>query len=105
MPNISSFKSKEEYTEWYRRYRDKNRDRIREYNKYYNKLWRHDNGYSKDNVRRKVFIAVKKGVIKRENCKVCGKTGAEGHHSDYNKPLQVIWLCPIHHKDMHIKKK
>lgn len=45
-----------------------------------------------------VFNALKKGVLKKEECKVCGsKTNVEGHHKDYSKPLDVVWLCKVHH--------
>lgn len=25
----------------------------------------------------------------------------EAHHPDYDRPLQVEWLCPVHHKQAH----
>ena len=42
--------------------------------------------------------AVKKGEIKRKECEYpgCSKLG-HGHHWDYQKPLEVTWLCPKHH--------
>ena len=44
------------------------------------------------------------GKIKRSSCEVCGASqGIHGHHPDYSKPFQVIWLCPIHHKEIHKK--
>lgn len=33
-------------------------------------------------------------------CLVCGKK-AEAHHPDYDRPLDVVWLCPSHHKQAH----
>ena len=104
MPNLSQFKTKKEYTEWYRKYRKRNRLKLRKYNRDYNRNFRIKNGYARDSVRLKVFRAVKSGKIKRGRCEVCQKGGAEGHHPDYSKPLEVIWLCPLHHKDMHRKK-
>lgn len=37
------------------------------------------------------------GLIKRLDCQVCGKEKTDGHHPDYEKPLEVIWLCRSHH--------
>jgi len=31
----------------------------------------------------------------------CGKPG-QAHHEDYKKPLEVTWLCPRHHKLLHL---
>jgi len=46
--------------------------------------------------------AVKSGKIKKLPCEVCGSIKRiHGHHNDYNKPLEVIWLCPKHHKEYH----
>lgn len=25
----------------------------------------------------------------------------QGHHPDYSRPLDVVWLCPAHHKQAH----
>jgi hypothetical protein len=25
----------------------------------------------------------------------------EAHHPDYDRPLDVVWLCPAHHKQAH----
>lgn len=46
--------------------------------------------------------AVKSGSIKRLPCERCGTTNmVQGHHEDYSKPLDVMWLCPIHHAERH----
>ncbi len=38
----------------------------------------------------------------KEPCKKCGdKENIEGHHEDYDKPLEVIWLCRQHHFEIH----
>lgn len=43
--------------------------------------------------------AVSNGSIVRPNaCSVCGKAcKPHGHHPDYAKPYEVIWLCPKCH--------
>ena len=44
--------------------------------------------------------ALKSGKIKPLLCFICGGN-AEAHHPDYNQPLDVVWLCPSHHKQAH----
>lgn len=55
-----------------------------------------------------VEAALRQGVLQRpEACSECGKsyqfkdgrTAIQAHHSDYNRPLEVTWLCQkCHHK-------
>lgn len=40
-------------------------------------------------------------LIKINKCVVCKKSPADKHHCDYNKPLDVMWLCRKHHKAWH----
>ena len=53
--------------------------------------------------RHKLKYAIKTGKIKRPNrCSDCNKKcKPEGHHPDYNKPLEVIWMCSQCHKNRH----
>lgn len=48
--------------------------------------------------------AIRDGRLKRKPCEVCGSSKAQAHHDDYDKPLEVIWLCPKHHADRHLKE-
>jgi hypothetical protein len=54
-----------------------------------------------------LHLAVKTGMIIRESkctqCLIEGKV--EGHHEDYNKPLDVIWLCTQCHRALHQRMK
>ena len=47
-----------------------------------------------------VYRAVKNGTLIRKPCIICGDI-AEAHHWDYNKPLDVDWLCGKHHRMLH----
>lgn len=51
--------------------------------------------------RQEVFNAIKRGEIIRQSCSVCGLEKAHAHHEDYSKPLDVIWLCRKHHREVH----
>lgn len=41
------------------------------------------------------------GVIEQMPCEVCGCADTQGHHDDYNRPLDVRWLCDKHHRQLH----
>lgn len=41
------------------------------------------------------------GRLTAEPCEVCGALPTHGHHEDYGKPLEVRWLCPLHHMARH----
>lgn len=45
--------------------------------------------------------ALRRGNISRGACRDCGSPNTHGHHHDYSKPLDVIWLCPEHHVAEH----
>ena len=59
--------------------------------------------YFKKIAHSKVSNALKRGALRKKSCKKCGNKNVHAHHEDYNKPLNVVWLCPLHHKDMHRK--
>lgn len=112
MPLRSRFSSNEEYNAWYREYRNKNRGKIRLYNQKYNSDWRKKNGYHSENSWRLRFPekvkaqqalnrAVRNGKLIKKPCFICDSSKSVAHHSDYNKPLQVIWVCRIHHRSIH----
>jgi hypothetical protein len=44
--------------------------------------------------------AIRDGKVIRQLCFVCGNK-AHAHHPDYDRPLDVMWLCPKHHKETH----
>lgn len=48
-----------------------------------------------------VSKAVKDGTLVKLPCWVCGCEKVEGHHPDYDAPLDVIWLCKKHHMEIH----
>lgn len=51
---------------------------------------------------RAVNNAVRDCRLVKLPCRDCGRTvGVEAHHPDYSKPLEVIWLCKLHHENEH----
>jgi hypothetical protein len=55
---------------------------------------------------RAVTRAIAKGELVRSPCAICSAYGnfeprSHGHHEDYSKPLDVIWLCAFHHIKRH----
>lgn len=53
--------------------------------------------------RNAVSNAIRLGKLIAQPCEVCGTEKAHGHHEDYSKPLEVIWLCHTHHMERHRK--
>jgi hypothetical protein len=48
-----------------------------------------------------VARAVRKGSLIRSPCVRCGEQKSLAHHEDYDKPLEVVWLCQPCHKQRH----
>ena len=57
----------------------------------------------KQRAREIVNYAIQVGTLaKPEFCTRCGVPGRiEGHHIDYNKPLEVTWVCTPCHRTYH----
>lgn len=45
--------------------------------------------------------ALRDGKLQKVPCHVCGCENVEAHHPDYDRPLDVVWLCSSHHKEAH----
>jgi hypothetical protein len=54
-----------------------------------------------------IHAVEKHKIFKPSECQICGKSTPRnilhGHHSDYTKPLDVMWLCPVCHGQFHKK--
>jgi len=47
--------------------------------------------------------AVRDGRMKKMPCEICDNEQTHGHHDDYDFPLNVRWLCVVHHHEWHGK--
>lgn len=43
--------------------------------------------------------AVRDGKVKRLPCQFCGSAKSQAHHTDYSKPLDVLWMCFKCHRE------
>ncbi len=67
----------------------------KEARKEFDKKWTEHN-------RKKVDAYVKARKIPLEPCLICGtEDNIHRHHFDYDKPLEVVFLCGRHHKEYH----
>lgn len=64
-------------------------------NRYPDKRWAH----------KKVQAAIRRGLLIRQPCNVCGNPQSHAHHEDYAKPLDVIWLCSPCHVQLHVERR
>ncbi len=94
-------------------HRSENIERIREYDRTRGKLreraakasaisqaWRKADK-RRDKCHNAVARAVKKGTLVKVPCERCGEVKSLAHHEDYDKPLDVVWLCQPCHKQRH----
>lgn len=72
---------------------------------YYAKWAKTENAKKYNKSRKCVYRALKKGIIiKPLKCTLCFKeVKLEAHHHDYDKPLEVVWLCKTCHGKVHRK--
>lgn len=56
---------------------------------------------TKEKCRTLTYSAIQHGLLQRKPCEVCGEEKVEAHHTNYQKPLTVMWLCRKHHKQWH----
>lgn len=112
--------------EYLKQWKKKNPDKIKKYNKTRNETgigrkclreWQKKNkdkikqNLSRPEVRLKHLArltlnnSIKLGKTKRMFCEICGEEKSEAHHEDYNKPLEVMWLCNKHHRELHKLKE
>jgi len=47
--------------------------------------------------------AFKEYRLTRKPCMICGTQNSEAHHADYDKPLDVDFLCQRHHLQFHAR--
>lgn len=66
--------------------------------------WRAENPH-KAKAHNAVSNGIRDGKLVKGVCEVCGDTRVHAHHDDYDKPLDVRWLCPKHHSDHHRSAK
>ncbi len=91
------------YYRWYDQYRETTSHR-RALKKTYQKHWR-ERWPEKYRAHTLLGYAVRSGHIQKHSCSQCGSNvHVEGHHFDYNQPLNVIWLCRDCHKNTHKKE-
>jgi len=83
----------------YDRERAKNPERIAN-NIEVNRAWREEDK-RRGKAHAKVSYAIKKGVLIKMPCIRCGEQKSLAHHEDYDKPLEVMWLCQPCHKQRH----
>ena len=55
----------------------------------------------KANCRSYARAYVKRGVLIKKPCEVCGSRRVEMHHDDYSQPLRVRWRCRRDHLALH----
>lgn len=88
--------------EYYQEYDRKRNEKRWEYKTEQCKEWRKKNP-EKYRAHCDVNNALRSGKLSKEICRICNDPNTHAHHEDYSKTLDVIWLCPQHHRDVYEK--
>ena len=100
-----------------REWRERNKERYRNYKRHYaKKPEQHEYSAERRLLDRTLFPekvaainklnnAMRYHKIEKQPCEVCGDPNTHAHHNDYSKPLEVRWLCPRHHAQVHKRLK
>lgn len=96
-----------------RNYREKNIEKVRKYDRdrfkndenrrsYAMKSMKEQRKKYPDRYKARTAVnnAVRDGLILKKPCCVCGNVNSTAHHEDYEKPLEVIWVCLVHHNEL-----
>ena len=96
-------KNREQGREHRRSYYYRNKEKIANYLRQWHKLYGRKQTKAQQRAHNAVYYAIKSGKPKKPiGCSACGssKKRIDGHHKDYSKPLEVVWLCqPCHGKE------
>ena len=49
--------------------------------------------------------ALRRGLIQRLPCEVCGAEPTDAHHENYHEPMRVKFLCRKHHRALHMRER
>ena len=75
-----------------RRHRERDREKLRR--------WR-EADWRRVGAHNAVALALRSGKLIKQPCMICGSDKSMAHHPDYDKPLEVQWLCQYHHANLH----
>lgn len=97
--------------EYYRQYRLDNLDKVKKKDKRHGKakaklkkygsVWSRTRYPEKYKARYLLNNAIASGKVIKQPCIDCGNKKSHGHHEDYSKPLEVVWLCNVCHVKHH----
>ena len=97
-----SFNNRGNNLEKYREY-DRKRSKLDHRKKLHdevNRLWKKADA-RRTAAHNAVSRAIKKGTLERLPCQKCNNSKSLAHHEDYDKKLDVVWLCQPCHKQRH----
>lgn len=96
--NWTKHQSTQEYRDYQQEYRKNNAQKL-----YQQKQAREIERYG--HAHKAIRNRLSRGKLEKQPCEVCGSEPAEAHHDDYNKPLEIRWLCKKCHTKWHSENK